>query len=139
MRFLSSSCRRGGTENPPTIVDPDNPGTTDPDNPGTTDPDNPGTTDPETPSATITITNGDGLHAPSDTVQLSYSLASGAVTWTSSDETLATVDSTGLVSLVQRNEAIEIQPVIIQAQSTGAETGKITLYVGDYPVFPFLN
>ena len=115
MRFLSSSCR-GGTENPPPIVDSDNPGTT----------------DPETPSATITITNGDGLHAPSDTVQLSYSLASGAVTWTSSNETLATVDSTGLVSLVQRNEAIEIQPVIIQAQSTGAETGKITLYVGDY-------
>ena len=105
-----------GTDNPPTIVDPDNPGTT----------------DPETPSATITITNGDGLHAPSDTVQLSYSLASGAVTWTSSNETLATVDSTGLVSLVQRNEAIEIQPVIIQAQSTGAETGKITLHVGDY-------
>ena len=113
-----------GTDNPPTIVDPDNP--------GTTEPDNPGTTDPETPSATITITNGNGLHAPSDTVQLSYSLASGAVTWTSSNETLATVDSTGLVSLVQRNEAIEIQPVIIQAQSTGAETGKITLYVGDY-------
>lgn len=123
MRFLSTSCR-GGTENPPTIVDPDNP--------GTTDPDNPGTTDPETPSATITITNGDGLHAPSDTVQLSYSLASGAVTWTSSDETLATVDSTGLVSVEQRTDAITIRDVTITARVNGADVGNITIPVGDY-------
>lgn len=123
MRFLSSSCR-GGTENPPTIVDPDNP--------GTTDPDNPGTTDPETPSATITITNGDGLHAPSDTVQLYCSPASGAVTWTSSDETLATVDLTGLVSVKPRTDAITIQDVTITAQSNGVDVGNITIPVGDY-------
>ena len=87
--------------------------------------------DPDAPEANITIISGDGLHAPSDTVQLSYDLASGNVAWTS-DNDLVTDDSNGLVSLVQRNEAIEIQPVIIQAQSNGAETGKITLYVGDY-------
>ena len=129
LTFFAYSCDSSppavdGTDNPPTIVDPDNP--------GTTEPDNPGTTDPETPSATITITNGNGLHAPSDTVQLSCSLASGAVTWTSSDETLATVDSTGLVSVKQRTDAITIRDVTITARVNGADVGNITIPVGDY-------
>ena len=132
MRFLSSSCRRGGTENPPTIVDPDNPGTTDPDNPGTTDPDIPGTTDPETPSATITITNGNGLHALSDKVQLSCSPEISGITWTSSNSDLIEVSSTGLVSQKTRKAATEIQDVTITAQVNGAEVDKITLSVGDY-------
>lgn len=118
LTFFAYSCDSsppavGGTENPPTV-----------------DPDNPGTTDPETPS--ITITSGDGLHAPSDTVQLYCSPASGAVTWTSSDETLATVDSTGLVSVKPRTDAITIQDVTITAQSNGVDVGNITIPVGDY-------
>ena len=138
----------GGIENPPTIVDPDNPGTTDPDNPGTTDPDNPGTTDPdnpgttdpdipgttdpETPSATITITDGNGLHAPSDTVQLSCSPEISGITWTSSNSYLIEVSPTGLVSQKTRTAATEIQDVTITAQVNGAEVAKITLSVGDY-------
>lgn len=121
-----------GTDNPHTIVDPDNPGTTEPDNPGTTDPDNPGTTDPETPSTTIKITNGDGLHAPSDTVQLSCSPEIGGITWTSSNSDLIEVSSTGLVSQKKRTAATEIQDVTITAQVNGAEVDKITLSVGDY-------
>lgn len=121
LTFFAYSCDSsppavGGTENPPTV-----------------DPVNPGTTDPETPS--ITITSGDGLHAPSDKVQLSYSLASGAVTWTTSDDNLVEISSEGTVSVASPQTwttAREIQSVIILAHSNGAETGKITLYVGDY-------
>ena len=121
LTFFAYSCDSsppavGGTENPPIV-----------------DPDNPGTTDPETPS--ITITSGDGLHAPSDKVQLSYSLANGAVSWTTSDDNLVKISSEGTVSVASPQTwttAREIQSVIIQAQSNGAEPGKITLYVGDY-------
>ena len=118
LTFFAYSCDSsppavGGTENPPTV-----------------DPDNPGTTDPETPS--ITITSGDGLYAPSDTVHLSYTLANGQVRWETDRSDLIAVDSNGIVSAKPRTAAIAIQPVIIQAQSNGAETGKITLYVGDY-------
>lgn len=118
LTFFAYSCDSsppavGGTENPPTV-----------------DPDNPGTTDPETPS--ITITSGDGLYALSDTVHLSYTLANGQVRWETDRSDLIAVDSNGIVSAKPRTAAIAIQPVIIQAQSNGAETGKITLYVGDY-------
>ena len=88
--------------------------------------------DPDAPEANITIISGDGLHAPSDTVQLSYSLANGQVRWATDSSDLISVDPNGIVSAKPRTAAIEIQPVIIQAQSNWAETGKITLYVGDY-------
>ena len=88
--------------------------------------------DPDAPEANIIIISGDGLYAPSDTVHLSYTLANGQVRWETDRSDLIAVDSNGIVSAKQRKAAIAIQPVIIQAQSNGAETGKITLYVGDY-------
>ena len=90
------------------------------------------TIDPDASEANITIISGDGLYAPSDTVHLSYTLANGQVRWETDRSDLIAVDSNGIVSVKQRKAAIAIQPVIIQAQSNGAETGKITLYVGDY-------
>ena len=88
--------------------------------------------DPDAPEANIIIISGDGLYALSDTVHLSYTLANGPVRWETDRSDLIAVDSNGIVSAKQRKAAIAIQPVIIQAQSNGAETGKITLYVGDY-------
>lgn len=88
--------------------------------------------DPDAPEANITIISGDGLYALSDTVHLSYTLANGQVRWATDRSDLIAVDSNGIVSAKPRTAAIAIQPVIIQAQSNGAETGKITLYVGDY-------
>lgn len=87
--------------------------------------------DPDMPEGNITIVSGDGLYAPTDTVQLSYE-QQREVLWATDSSDLVAVDATGLVSVKQRTEAIEIQSVSIYAHSNGTVLGRQTLSIGDY-------